>query len=132
VICSAEAETLPWMCGRATLAIVVSSEFMIVASMTEIVIGHPVGRVALAVAGPGHRLGARHCSATLGRPDVDLGLGAETGATGAGRGFVEGQAHGQALDDLDPVAGGVLGRQQGEAGAGAGAEAGHVGLQGWS
>ena len=38
VICSAEAETLPWMWGRATLAMVVSSEFITVASMMETVI----------------------------------------------------------------------------------------------
>ena len=38
VIWSAEAETLPAMCGRATLAIVVSSEFITVASMIEAVI----------------------------------------------------------------------------------------------
>jgi hypothetical protein len=50
VIWSCEADTLPWMCGRATLAMVVSSEFMIVASMMLIVIAHllgaPVSRLA--------------------------------------------------------------------------------------
>jgi hypothetical protein len=88
----------------------------------------PVGRVALAVAGAGHR--ALVLGGVLGRADVDLGLGAEAGAE-VRRALVEGQADGQALDDLDPVAGGVLGRQQGEAGAGAGAEADDVGLQDW-
>ncbi len=39
VICSWDAETLPWMCGRATFAMVVSSAFIRVASMIEIVIG---------------------------------------------------------------------------------------------
>ncbi|WP_239025829.1 hypothetical protein [Sphingomonas paeninsulae] len=38
VISSAEAETLPWICGSATLAIVLSSEFMTVAAITETVI----------------------------------------------------------------------------------------------
>jgi hypothetical protein len=38
VICSGEADTEPCICGRATLAIVVSSEFITVASMIETVI----------------------------------------------------------------------------------------------
>ena len=37
VISSLEAETLPWICGRATLAIVLSSEFITVAAMTDAV-----------------------------------------------------------------------------------------------
>ena len=39
MIWSGEAEMLPWMCGRATLAIVVSSEFITVASIKAMVIG---------------------------------------------------------------------------------------------
>ena len=39
MIWSGEAETEPCICGRATLAIVVSSEFITVASMIEMVIG---------------------------------------------------------------------------------------------
>ena len=38
VIWSCEAERLPCMCGKATLAIVVSSAWMMVASITEMVI----------------------------------------------------------------------------------------------
>ena len=33
VIWSGEADTLPWMCGRATLAIVLSSEFITAANI---------------------------------------------------------------------------------------------------
>ena len=39
MIWSGEAEMLPWMCGRATLAMVVSSEFITVASISAMVIG---------------------------------------------------------------------------------------------
>jgi len=39
---------------------------------------------------------------------------------------VEGDAHGHALHDLDPVAGRVLGRKQREGAAGSGAEAGEL------
>ena len=44
MIWSADAETLPWMCGRATLAIVVSSEFISVAVMIASTIS---GRLAV-------------------------------------------------------------------------------------
>ena len=37
MISSPEAETLPWICGSATLAIVLSSEFITVAAITEAV-----------------------------------------------------------------------------------------------
>ena len=45
-------------------------------------------------------------------------------------GAVETDADGHALHDLDPVAGGVLGRKNGEFGAGAGADAGDLALIG--
>jgi len=42
VISSCEAETLPWMCGSATLAMVLSRAFMIVAAITEKVMNRRV------------------------------------------------------------------------------------------
>lgn len=45
-------------------------------------------------------------------------------------GGVDFNAHGHALDDLDPVAGGVLGRQEGEGAARPGGEAGHAAMIG--
>ena len=42
VISSCEAETLPWICGKATLAMVESSAFMIVAAITEKVMNQRV------------------------------------------------------------------------------------------
>jgi hypothetical protein len=37
VISSLDADTLPWMCGSATLAMVLSSEFITVAAITDAV-----------------------------------------------------------------------------------------------
>ena len=62
------------MCGRATLAMVVSSEFIIVASMIEMVIGRPVGgvlprRSAAASRGAGGGRARRSCRPSTLRGD---------------------------------------------------------------
>ena len=117
---STPADRLPAMCGRATLATLVSSTSMNVASMTVSAISH--GTVAgLPVAGGAVGAGlpaAIHRTCTCGTTDIP-------GASGwarVGR-LVEDDLDRHALDDLDVVAGGVFRRQQAEAGAGAGLDA---------
>src|SRR5512142_632845 len=75
VIWSELAETLPCMCGRATLAMVVSSEFITAASMMEMVMGH-----RLAVSGASGM--ARASAGAAGGADVDLHVGGEARAGG--------------------------------------------------
>src|SRR5262245_12336231 len=111
------------MCGKATLAMVESSEFITDAAISTMVMGTRFsmsradatgGALTLRRGGP-HRAGAH----------VDGDLGREPGAgSHLWWGVVEGDAHGQPLNHLDPVAGSVLRRQRREGRAGAGAEAG--------
>src|ERR1700722_1180993 len=105
------------MRGKATLAIVVSSACMIVASITERVM---MPRLLPVTGG----IGVTEKSAMMFR--IDLGCYAETGMQGKLAGIVDGNAHRQTLHHFYPVAGCVFGRQHGKRRTGAGADADHL------
>src|SRR4051794_35006438 len=98
------------MCGRATLAIVVSSICMTIAPMTPIVTSHRCLTWSIGWPGTGSAM-VRLC--------VDLHLGAETGDQRTRRSAVNRDAHRHALSHLDPVAIGVLRRKHRELRSGA-------------
>src|SRR4051812_10898346 len=104
------------MCGRATLAMVVSSEFITVASMMLMVIGQRLAssRWPLMAQPSSAPASAGAAAAPAGLP-----LGREAGAgRHVGRRLVEGDAHRQAVGPLRPVPRGVLRRQRREGRAG--------------
>src|SRR4051794_30686161 len=134
VMVSWAAPRLPCMLGSATLAMVVSSTCMMVASMIDTVImpacftglagdAGPVammeGLLVLNVAGCGGTdAGPGECRADRGGQaarvaGIDFDIGAETRAEWhVGRGLFDRQTDRHALDHLHPIAGRVLGRQQ--------------------
>src|SRR6266446_5545230 len=104
------------MCGSATLAMVVSSACMMVASMTESVMNVRWRLSVLAAAAKFMPLFSdRESQKAAAMPCVDLHFGAELRAQAweAG-GRLEPDPHGHALSDLHPVAGGVLRGDDGE------------------
>src|SRR3954454_17548969 len=132
------------MLGSATLAMVVSSTCMMVASMIDTVIMPACFTVLAGDAGPvamtdsllvlnvagGGGVDTRpgECRADRGGQaarvtGIDFDIGAEARAERhVGRGLLDRQTDGHALDHLDPVAGSVLGGEQREFRAGAGAD----------
>ena len=120
------------MCGRATLAMVMSSTTMIIATMLEMVI-----RPRCLTSTKPPAAARAHCSASFGgysaaaaEPgplfEIDRDRGAQSGTERQVDGVVEADADRHALHDFDPVAGGVLRGQQRELRAGAGADAGDL------
>src|SRR5690606_856442 len=124
-ICSWVAPIVPCISGSATLAIVVSSACMMVASITDTVtiarFGRPsaaaAARAAAIIASPPAGPGPAEQAAAVPRVDLDPG-GQARAQLGQAGGIVEPDAHRHALGDLHPVAGRVLRRDQRELRAG--------------
>src|SRR3990167_6876704 len=113
VSCVALSEAV--MCGRATLAIVVSSVYITIAAIEPTSIS---GRLRETSGG---------CSALL--ADMDGDVGTEAGDQRSLRLAVDGNADRHALDHLDPIAGGVLRRENREFRTRAGSDGFVVSLQ---
>src|SRR6185437_7023244 len=126
---------LPAMVGIETLAMVESSTCMKVPSasaMEVIASSNPVIGAGMAGADALSDMAGSWCpGGSVGAGDVDLGLHREPDAQGVLRQLpgVEVDAHRQALHDLDPVARGVLRRDQREGRAGAAGEAAHAAVE---
>src|SRR4051812_5003602 len=109
------------MCGRATLMMDESMVPISVPKLMEIVMSHLLtGRRRAGTAGIAGADGTVVVVMAASATDVDRDLGRHAGAQREPRRQADlRDAHGHALHDLDEVAGGVVRRQQGEAGAGA-------------
>src|SRR5574342_1098717 len=115
---SRPADSEPCRCGSTTLVTLVSSTCMKATTITDRVMAHLRAGA----------IGAASCVGATGRrrlPHPDDDVGGHPGPQDVGIAELPGiqpDLHRNALDDLDPVPGGVLGRQQREARAGPGAE----------
>src|SRR5512143_2685271 len=121
-ICSCVALIAPCMCGSATLAIVVSSACMMVASITDTVMRPRWGAWGAATLTGRSSEGDAEQVAAM--PGVDFDHGAQSRTQlGHARARVEPDPDRHALGDLHPVARGVLRRDDRELGAGGGTQA---------
>src|SRR5579863_1484148 len=102
------------MCGSATLAMVVSSDCMRVASITQRVIPPRLGVLGLSSSATAAPRSENGPAARVARVDADLHAHAGPQWRHVAVAGIDGYAQRNALHDLDPVAARVLSRQQRE------------------
>src|SRR5271163_5136532 len=122
VLSSWPAERLPAMCGRATLATLVSRTSMNVARVTVSAMIHGL------MTGRGRQAESIGIAAALKLFHFDFGFDghAEAQVVIAVLSLIENDFYGDALDDFHVIAGGVFGRQQAGARAAGAGDAVHV------